>query len=239
MPAKWNIFADIATIVVTPRCLICGRKVMATMNHICPRCRLRIPLTNYWRVEENPVKRRFDGMLILEQGSAFLFYRAGTIWQRIIHRFKYEGRWRIAHHLGLWYGAELSESELYADIDVIVPIPLHFIKGLRRTYNQATYIAEGIAKSMGKELDTLSVRRKRNNPSQTKHKGYDRWTNVEDIFEVVHPERLRGKHILVVDDVMTSGATLYSCLKCLSDALPDARLSFAALAVTQYISDIR
>jgi ComF family protein len=156
----------------------------------------------------------------------------------MVHRFKYGGEWNIAESMGRWYGAELRESGLYDDVDVVIPVPLHPLKTLRRGYNQSRYIGAGIARELGVELCTDAVVRRRNNPSQARLKRGERWESVDNLFRVTKPERLRGKHILIVDDVLTTGATLYNCMLAIHTALPDARISFATLAVTQRISHI-
>jgi ComF family protein len=178
------------------------------MHNICPHCRLNIPTTNYWLKEHNPAKERFDGLLPIYRGSSFFFFKGNSLWRTIIHRFKYGGMWQIAYNLGRWYGAELKESSLYDDVDIIIPLPLHPIKSIKRGYNQSRYIADGIAKELGADVESHAVRRIRNNPSQARRKRRDRWEGVDDLFRVVKPEKLRGKHILIVDDVISTGESL-------------------------------
>jgi ComF family protein len=231
-------YHDIRSLIFAECCMVCGCHVTRSMHNICPRCRLDIPLTNYWLKEDNPAKERFDGLLPVTHGSAFFFYKGNSLWRTLIHRFKYGGLWQMAYNLGRWYGAELKASTLYDDIDIIIPLPLHPIKSIKRGYNQSRYLADGIAKELGVEVESRAVRRTRNNPSQARLKRRERWEGVDDLFSVVKPERLRGKHILVVDDVMTSGATLYSCMQTILAAVPDARISFATLAVTGHITPL-
>ena len=134
----------------------------------------------------------------------------------------------------IWaYGHCLADSGLYDTVDRIVPVPLHWRKRLRRGYNQAEYLAEGIARALRAEVDRHSVRRIRNNPAQALHRHAERWDNVEGIFAVRRPERLAGHHLLLVDDVLTTGATLLSCAETILRAAPDCRLSVAVLAVPQ------
>lgn len=205
------------------------------MQGFCAKCRLDIPLTDFAYFEENPVKEHLDGLARIEQASAFIYYNRNSHWQRAIHRFKYQGFWRIGYNLARWYGTSLKDSGLYDDVDMVLPIPLHYVKLFNRGYNQSTYIAEGIAKELGVKYSSHLLRRVRNNPSQARNSGSDRWRNAESLFGVRNREALKGKHILLVDDVLTSGATLCSCINAIHEAVPDCRISVAALAVSRNI----
>lgn len=234
----YSAYRTLRSLLFPQECIVCGEHVDDAMHNICMQCRLNTPLTYYWLKEQNPVKEKFDGVVPIVHGSSFIFYAKGSIWQDMVHRFKYGDMWRTSIIMGRWYGAELKASGLYDDIDVIVPVPLHPIKLLKRGYNQSTYLAEGIAQTLGVTVDTRSVRRIRNNPSQARRGARDRWDNVDNIFTVTNSERLCGKHILVVDDVLTSGATLTTLLTTLSNAIPNCRISIATLAVTTHITPL-
>lgn len=216
-------------------CMICGEHIGGQMRGICIRCRYEIPLTGYCHLAENPVKEHFAGLVPLVQGSAFLFYSGQSLWRDMVHRFKYGGEWAIAESMGRWYGAELRASALYDDVDVVIPVPLHPLKTVRRGYNQTRYLAEGIAHELGVEVCNGAVVRKRNNPPQALRRGSERWDNVESLFALRRVDLLRGRHVLLVDDVLTSGATLYACAEAILRELPDCRISVATLAVTQRI----
>lgn len=165
------------------------------------------------------------------EASSYLYFKTDDNWRKMVHRLKYRGEWRLGLTFGELYGAELKSSGLYDDIDLVVPVPLHIMKYLKRKYNQSEYIAEGIAKELGVKVDRRALRRRRNNPSQTRQHAADRWLNVDDLFAVRNPERLENKHILLVDDVLTTGATLSSCLYALRRDVPTCRVSIATLAV--------
>ena len=167
------------------------------------------------------------------QASGFLFFVRASGWRRLIHGFKYRGAWRTAREMGAWYGRYLRESGLYDDVEVVVPLPLHPFKRCRRGYNQSEYIAEGIAAQLGVEVDRRSVSRVRNTASQALKPRRERAGNVEDAFAVRRPERLAGRHVLLVDDVMTTGSTLLSCASAILRDAPGCRISIAALAVSQ------
>ena len=234
----YSAYRAIRSLLFAQECMICGEHVDDAMHGVCIKCRFDIPLTNYWLKEENPVKEKFAGVVPIEQGSSFIFYAGDSLWRTMVHRFKYSGEWQIAFNMGRWYGAELKASGLYDDVDVIIPIPLHPFKLLKRGYNQSTYLAEGMAKAMGIGVDTRAARRIRNNPSQARRGARDRWENVDELFRIVRPERLQGKHILVVDDVLTSGATLTTFLKEIMRTVPECRISIATLAVTKHITPL-
>lgn len=225
---------DIAALFFPPLCPVCGEPLGRGEYAVCTFCRTTAPLTGFWREADNPVLRKFWGRVPVVRASGFLFYVHGSGWRRAIHAFKYRGAWRLARALGEWYGASLEAGGLHGDVDVVVPLPLHPLKRIRRGYNQAEYIAEGIAAQLGAEIDRRSVRRCRNTASQALKARRDRAANVENAFAVRRPERLAGKHILLVDDVLTTGSTLASCAEAILRAVPDCRISIAALAVSRH-----
>lgn len=229
-----SIVRALRTLIIGDSCIICGGYADASTHHICTKCRINIPLTNYYKEADNPIRERFSVFAPVQRASALYFFDVDPLWREVIHRCKYKGQWRLAYVMGRWYGEVLQESGEYDDVDVIVPIPLHPKKILKRGYNQSFYVAKGIAKELGVRVDTRSVRRVVNNPSQTTKSGTMRWQNVERIFRVSHPEHLHGKHILIVDDVLTTGATISSCVTAISALVPDCRISIASLATPSY-----
>ena len=213
------------------RCAVCGEPLSTGEQSICTLCRVTAPLTGYPADPHNPVWMRCRELLPVERASALLFFRHASGWQRLIHGFKYHGHWHTARHLGEWYGRELKASGLYDDLDAVVPLPLHPFKRLLRGYNQAEEIAAGIAAQLGIPVDRSSVRRTRNTATQALRSRRERAANVAGAFAVRRPERLAGRHLLLVDDVMTTGSTLLACAEAMRQAAPDCRISIAALAV--------
>lgn len=228
-----DLLRDVAALFFPPRCPVCGVPLAQGERTVCTLCRTTAPLTGFWLEADNPLLAKCRDMLPVERASGFLYYIHGSGWRELIRGFKYRGAWRTARAMGEWYGRCLKESGLYDGVEVVVPLPLHPVKRCRRGYNQSEYIAEGIAAQLGVEVDRRSVRRKRNTESQALKARRDRARNVEDAFAVVRPGRLAGRHVLLVDDVFTTGSTMLSCAGEMLRAAPGCRISIAALAVSR------
>lgn len=229
-----DMWRDVRRVVLPSTCPICGGRLPRGEAVVCSLCEATAPLTQLWTEEENPMRERFAGLMPVHRAAAFLWYVEGSAWRDAIHRFKYGNVWRTAYDLGRWYGALLKQSGLYDDVDVVVPVPLHWWRRLWRGYNQSEYLADGIARELGANVDRQSVVRHRYNKSQASQYHAERWDNVEGIFRLRHPERLRGKHILLVDDVLTTGATIISLGTTIFEGVEDCRLSVAVLATPRH-----
>ena len=235
-----GVALDVASLFMPRTCLACGRVLLENEGCICLACRYNMPLTNFSKRRENPVKLLFENTLSVEMATSMFWFVGGTEWQRIIHNFKYYGRWYFAQKMGEWLGEELLSSGNFDDIDLIIPIPLHYRRRLRRGYNQSEQLALGIGRKMGVKCDFRSVCRHLYNDSQTSKHRFERWENVEDIFEVRNAKKLRGRHILLVDDVLTTGATMISCASTIFKACDgDVRISIATLSVSRQIVEER
>lgn len=238
-----SIFNDIAgvlrdaTSLFLPRtCLACGKVLLENEGSICLTCRYNMPLTNFSSRRDNPMKLLFENILPIEAATAMFWFVGGTEWQRIIHNFKYYGRWLFAQKMGEWLGEELRDSGNFEGVNLIIPIPLHYRRRLKRGYNQSEQLALGVGRKMGVKCDFRSVRRSQYNDSQTSKSRSERWENVEAVFEVRDAKRLRGRHILLVDDVLTTGATMLSCASAIRHACDgDVKISVASLAVSRKI----
>ena len=204
----WNDFISL----LYPRlCYACGNHLLRNENLICTECYVVIPRTNYHMEEENPVAQLFWGRCLIEKAAAFSFYNKGSRIRNLIHNLKYKGIKEIGYELGRIYARSLKSSGFTNDIDLIIPVPLHPSKKRIRGFNQSDYISTGIADITGLPVDTDSLVRTTVSATQTKRSRYERWTNVEGIFSVTDPEIIRGRHILLVDDVITTGSTIESC----------------------------
>ena len=186
------------------------------------------------------MKLLFENVLPIESASAMFWFVGGTEWQRIVHNFKYYGRWLFAQKMGEWMGEELQESGNFDGIDLIVPVPLHYRRRLTRGYNQSKQLALGVGRKMGVKCDFRSVCRRSYNESQTSKSRTERWENVEEIFEVRNAQKLRGRHLLLVDDVLTTGATISSCAAAIIRACDgNVKISIASLSVSRRIMQER
>jgi ComF family protein len=196
---------------------------------ICTFCKYRLPKTGFHLEGDNPVSRLFLGRVTVCGAAAFLSFNKGGRVQRLIHQLKYKGRMDIGVFLGSYYGTLLSGSEPFRSANFIVPVPLHRKKQQKRGYNQSEQIAIGLSGSMKIPVDVNTLVRIKATETQTRKSRFRRWENVKEIFTVTAPERFIDQHILLVDDVITTGATLESCIISLS-AIPGCRISVAAIA---------
>lgn len=226
----FSVLKDIGRLVFPAVCPSCGRVIVAGSGFLCTACQMGMPLTGFETEADNPVARRFWGLVPVRSATSFMWFINQSGYRRVVHAFKYGGRWSLARDLGRWFGRVLAETDDFAGVDLIVPVPLHPRKTLHRGYNQSEYIARGMGRSMLRRVETQAVARRVNNPSQTKlSSAGERWSNVEGIFAVRRPELLAGKHILLVDDVLTTGATIGSCAEAIARAVPSCTISIATL----------
>ena len=184
---------------------------MRNENLICTECFVVIPRTNYHYKEDNPVAQLFWGRCVIEKAAAFSYYNKGSRIGNLIHNLKYKGIREIGHELGRIYGLTLKASDFTKDIDLIIPVPLHPTKERIRGFNQSETISMGIAAATFLPVDVKILARIMASPTQTKRSRYERWTNVEGIFKVTDSQTIIGKHVLLVDDVITTGSTIESC----------------------------
>lgn len=213
------------------KCVVCGEVLDESEDHLCSGCLQDMPLTYYWTWRENPAEKILWGRTYLQSVVSLFFYKKENNYKNLIHRIKYNGDIHLGRKLGRMLGEYMCTS-FFEDIDIIVPVPLHWRKKWKRGYNQAEVIAQGIALGMGgKPLVKGLLKRKRFTPSQTKISMGSKWENMQNAFSLVNA-RINGavgKHILLVDDVLTSGATTEACFDVLSE-IPLVKVSLATLA---------
>ncbi|MDR1523632.1 MAG: ComF family protein [Tannerella sp.] len=211
-------------------CLLCRNPLIECERHICLNCLLDLPETGYHTDKNNPARALFAGFPQVNDVTAFLFFEKDGKAQQLIHSFKYYGNKSLAEYLGRIAAIELKDYGFYASIDTVIPVPLYPGKEKKRGYNQSRLIANGISSIYGCSIDGTSVKRMVDTASQTHKQVYERHVNVEKIFELTNAENLFGKHILLVDDVITTGATTSACIETLSK-IPEIKISIFSLAI--------
>jgi ComF family protein len=190
----------------------------------------RIPKTDCFKHKENLVSKLFWGRVPLQNAVAlYQFHKEGSV-QKLIHELKYEGGKRTGVFLGRQLGYALKESNYFCDVDYIIPIPLHPKKEKLRGYNQSKYIAKGVHEVLGVKINTRSLIRTENTDSQTRKKRFSRWENMINSFALKKSKKLRHTHILLIDDVVTTGATLEACAHKLLE-IEGVKVSIATIAV--------
>lgn len=223
-------FDDLLSLLFPNLCCGCGTSLYAGESQLCSSCLYHLPYTDHHLHKENRVARQFWGRIPCQAAMAMLFFRKEGNVQQIIHHLKYGNRPELGVKLGQLLGERLLLSSYYQHIDLLVPVPLHKKRERQRGYNQSAGIAQGIAKVMQLPMSNSHLLRKVSTDSQTKKGRSLRFENMSKAFEVRDEEALQGKHILLVDDVLTTGATLEACglelLKCGVDTVSFATLAF-------------
>jgi ComF family protein len=212
-------------------CSGCGSDVIDTNHQLCLRCLSQLPKTDFFAKAGNPVEEKFYGRLPLYQAGAAFFFTKNSLIENIVYELKYKGNKDLGKYLGKLAGRYLQESKRFTDVDVIIPMPLNVRRFKKRGYNQSSVLAEGISMISKVAVDTTSVIRKINTETQTHSGRIARLENMQNVFAVADPKAIQNKHILLVDDVITTGASLEACgaeiLK-----IPGVTLSIATLAYT-------
>ncbi len=214
-------------------CLACSRKLLPYEEVICTYCDARLPKTGFHKRESNPVEILFWGRCDLESAAAFYRYLKEGRVQNLIHNFKYKGYQEIGTYIGEKYGKQLIKTERFKTVDIIIPVPLHPKRQRRRGFNQSEVFGKGLSKGMKVKQDISILLRNVNTETQTKKSRWERHKNVSDIFIINNQERLQGKHVLLIDDVITTGSTIEACANALSD-IEGVKVSVVAIATAAH-----
>lgn len=217
------------TDLVFPRfCLCCSKSLTEQEKHLCLDCTSDLPKTNYHLTRANPAYQTFKGRSPFYAATSQFIFKPQEKVQELLHQIKYHNAQKLAYFLGKSYGKELSNSE-YKRVQVLLPIPLHKKKLRKRGYNQAAAYAKGISASLGVPVVEDAVCRTLYQSSQTKLNRFARWQNIMHSFECINKNKIKGQHLALVDDVLTTGATLEAAAKPLF-AAGIASLSIITLA---------
>ena len=224
------IFLNDFISLIFPRiCAGCGNSLWKNEEVLCHFCEYHLPRTNFHADHENPVTRLFWGRVPIEAAAAFLYFNKGGKVQRMIHQLKYKGNKEIGVFLGTQYGQNLKFSPCFNSADAIIPVPLHKKKYMKRGYNQSEQFAIGLAGPMNIPVNNKLLIRIKATETQTRKSRFRRFQNVNEIFLVKSPDQWSGKHVILVDDVITTGATLESCVHAMR-VIPGIKVSIACIA---------
>jgi len=226
-----SVIKDFAHLFFPHVCAGCGTDVISHYTPVCARCVSRLPLTNFHHYQNNPIEKYFWGRIPITAATALCHFTAGSLVQHLLHQLKYKGNQEVGYVLGRIMGITLQESERFKDIDALIPLPLFAARQKKRGYNQSAALCNGLSAVMGLPVNTNAVVRLSATETQTQKNRVDRWQNMDGKFEVVNSAQLTGRHVLLVDDVITTGATLEACGQELLE-IPGLKLSIATLAYT-------
>jgi ComF family protein len=228
-----RLLKDFISLFYPEVCITCGEGLAEKEEFICTSCFYKLPKTDYHTYPNNTLFKAFYGRAEIKAAAAFCYYTKGGMVQDLVHEVKYNGKKELGTCFGKWYGLELKNVSPFSELDCIIPVPLHPKKLRRRGYNQSACFAEGLSQSMNVSLLPNALTRLKDTETQTNKSRFSRWENVKDVFTVEKKELLEGKNVLIVDDIITTGATMESCIH----ALNDAHVASVSVASIGYVTD--
>lgn len=212
-------------------CLACTNALVDNEVSVCTNCRHDLPVTNFHFDKSDEVKKVFYGRVKLENGTSLLRFQKKGIVQHLIHNLKYKDHHQeVGEFLGGWLGAELKTIEDYNDVDIVIPVPLHKRKLKKRGYNQVERFAKELAKSLNAEYSESVLIKISNTKSQVNKSRLARWNNSNELFSIQNLDKINNKHVLLVDDIITTGATIEACSNQLLKA-KNVKISVATMAI--------
>ena len=214
-------------------CITCGERLISQEKFICMKCWFDLPVSRFENNDENKVAQLFWGRVQVEHATSWFHYRKGSRYQKLIHAIKYKGLKELGLEAGRRFGDVLAEADHFKHVDVIIPVPLHPKKQKKRGFNQSEWIARGISESAEIPLNLNNMHRKIFTSTQTRKSRFERWQNVEGIFGLKNPDEYKNRHILLVDDVITTGSTLEACAYEILK-IQNAKVSIATLAFADF-----
>lgn len=226
------MFKNLFNLFFPKVCLACSNFLSDNEEYVCTDCRHSLPVTNYHFNDSEQVKKVFYGRVKLENATSLLRFQQKGIVQQLMHNLKYKGHEEIGLFLGSWLGEELKSSKLFKNIDVVIPVPLHKKKFKQRGYNQVSEFARQLAHNLDADyLEDILVKIT-NTSSQVQKSRRARWDSSREIFSVRNQNRIKGKHILLVDDIITTGATIEACSNQLLKS-KNIKISIASMAIVE------
>lgn len=208
---KSGFFSKLLNLFLPEVCVVCGQELLEGEMGACLSCLYNLPKTNNYKVKDNSAEILLAGRIPFERVACYCTYSNGGVLPPLIHNLKYYHKKEIGLLLGRMFGEDLAGSDFIKPVDMIVPVPLHPKKKKSRGYNQAEIIAQGISETTSLPMSTDNLVRVVHNPTQTKRTKTERWENVKCIFNVIDNQVFGQKHVLLVDDVITTGSTIEAC----------------------------
>ena len=212
-------------------CFACGGPVAKSQKQICIKCLNALPRNNFYPKVINPLEKVFRARIKTERVTAFLRFQSKGKVQKLIHQFKYKGNTELGVELGELAANELMAVGFFEGIDLLIPMPIHALKREKRGFNQSDFIAKGIHQVTEIPINENCIKKNVNTSSQTRKGRFKRWKNVKTTFEITDAEALKAKHILLIDDVITTGATIEACSEELLK-LPELKISILSIGFT-------
>ncbi|MDR3060534.1 MAG: ComF family protein [Dysgonamonadaceae bacterium] len=227
-----TLIRSLVSLFYPEQCVVCKNILIEGEEFLCLHCLLDFPKTNHHLCPNNVASKNLTGKVIFENASAYLFYSKGGMSQAIVAEIKYKGNRRFGRWIGSYLASDIKDSGFFNGIDLLVPIPLHMKKLRKRGFNQSEIISKGISDVTGIPVDNTSLYRSIANPTQTKKGSFERWLNTKNIFEVKENPVFEGKHILLFDDVLTTGSTIEAAINTINKKCKNARISILTLALS-------
>lgn len=213
-------------------CLLCKDPLVDGEKYICLQCLCDLPRTRYYDLETNPVAQLFFGKTPVIGATALFHYEKGGRVRQLIHALKYHDNKELGYELGRMLALEYQKTSLFDQVDLLIPVPLHPKKQKQRGYNQSEWIARGISETLNIPINTTALCRNKKTDTQTHKQLYERWSNVWNVFSLTGKEILLHKHILLIDDVITTGSTIGACAETLA-SIPGIQISLLAIAIAR------
>jgi ComF family protein len=210
-------------------CRGCETDNISRQQLLCLHCLAELPFTHFASHPANPVEKSFWGRISAESAMSLFYFTPASLVQRLVHQVKYKGQQKLAISLGRMMGREIQQSERFSNIDFIIPLPLFRSREKQRGYNQSALLAEGISEIINLPVNQQTIFRKKASATQTHKSREERWQNVDGLFQLKPGPSPEGKNILLVDDVITTGATIDACGTVIN-SIPGSKLYIATLA---------
>lgn len=227
-----NLLSDLKELLLPRLCPVCGKLLMESEDVLCAFCAVQLPRYRITNIEDNPLLRMIWDKANVRKATTFLTYNRFSPYHNLVIEFKFHGKSNLAVKLGRWAAMEAEQLGFWEGVDALVPVPLTRMRRFRRGYNQAERLAQGMSEVTGLPVVNL-IKRTKNRTPQSRLSGEVRLKNAEGIYRATIPEGWRGKRLVLVDDVMTTGATLSSCAQALQNADKSAEICIFPLCYAE------